>query len=227
MIILPTIGRPHNLHRFVESYNTTKATLPIHVIFDESDAHNYNSVETPAHWVRCSVPPTMRLGDIFNLIFKTYPSEDFYGMVADDVVPKTEGWDIKLRDTCIPYFISWGFDGIQNENLPVHPFIGGDLVRALGWWAAPGIKHWFVDNVWKNLTTALNNGVYLPEVKMIHRHFVNGKARMDQTYENQPSHIADQTRYIEFMESEFPNIIEKIKAQGDKLNACAPNPMCL
>ena len=212
MIVLPTKNRPKNLERFVHQYYITGATLPVYVVFDAADAWKYNGVKTPDHWKRISAPAGTPIGEIFNLIFKKYPNEDFYGMVADDVLPQTMIWDIVLRDSCLPDRISWGWDGLQNENLPVHPFIGGDLVRKLGWWAPPGIKHWFVDNAWKSLTLALNNGVYLPNIKMEHLHPVNGKAPTDRTYEEQPSHGADQAAYARFMQSEFPAAVARAQA---------------
>lgn len=214
MIILPTKGRPENLRRFVRCYNETCATLPIWVIFDACDAHRYNDVETPKHWKRACVPFQTPIGKIFNLVFEKYPNEPYYAMVADDVVPETAMWDTIMAELCQPDKIVWGCDDIQNDALPVHPFIGGDLVRALGWWAAPGLKHWFVDNVWKEITNHLQNGVYLPNVKMIHRHFINGRAPNDRTYQEQPDHAADQYHYNKFMRDEFPILIKRLKDVG-------------
>lgn len=218
MIVLPTMGRPASLTRFVEAYKRTSATLPIHVVMDAADAWRYNDVVTPDHWKRCSVPTGMRLGDIFNTVYRTFPDEFYYGMVADDVVPETPGWDVTLANACQPDKISWGCDGIQNEHLPVHPFIGGNLVRALGWWATPGIKHWFVDNVWKHLAVSLDCAAYLPNVIMRHLHPAAGTARSDRTYENQPSHGADQATYLAFMQNQFPSIVEKIKSNANTVS---------
>lgn len=211
MIILPTKDRPNGLKRFCHFYYLTKATLPIYVIFDEKDAYRYNSIKTPEHWKRISAPAGSTLGDIFSLVFKKYPDEPFYGMVADDVVPESMEWDTKLLEACMPDKIAWGRDTIQNERIPVHPFIGGDLVRKLGWWAAPGLSHWFVDNVWGDLAKSLGNGVYLPDVKMTHFHPVNGKAENDRTYSEQPNHAVDHYKYTEFMKKEFPALINRLK----------------
>ncbi len=211
MIILPTKGRPSNLRRFVRVYNETCGTLPIHVIFDANDAFRYNSVDTPEHWKRISVPAGTPLGGIFDLVFKKFPDEPYYGMVADDVVPETSGWDVIMAGLCQPDKIVWGCDDIQNEKLPVHPFIGGDLIRKLGWWAAPGLKHWFVDNVWKNIADSLDCGLYLPQVKMTHVHYINGRASIDRTYREQPSHLNDERTYLKFMAEQFPNVIERLK----------------
>jgi hypothetical protein len=201
--------RPDKLARFVQAYKQTDAILPIFVIFDANDAVNYNDIDTPAHWKRVTVPAGKRIGEIFNLVFRAYPQEDFYGMVADDVVPQTPHWDIALKENCLPDKISWGCDGIQNDKLPVHPFIGGDLLRKLGWWAAPGLKHWFVDNVWKHLADDLHCGIYLPNIKMTHLHPLNGTAAMDRTYQGQPSHVADEYAYYRFMQNGFAKAVQR------------------
>ncbi len=203
MIILPTKSRPESLKRFIRAYKDTCGTLPIWVIMDANDCYRYNSVEIPDNWRRLSVPSGTSLGGIFAKIFDKYPNEPYYAMVADDVVPETSGWDVIMAEMCQPDKIVWGFDDLQNEKLPVHPFIGGDLVRKLGWWAAPGLKHWFVDNVWKNLADALNCGVYMPQVRMIHNHYSNGTAQMDRTYQ-------EQRAYIKFMNEKFPEVIKSL-----------------
>ncbi len=211
MIILPTKGRPDSLRRFIRVYNETDARLPIHVIFDAADAYRYNDVQTPPHWKRVSVPAGTPLGGIFDMVFKKYPNEDFYAMVADDVLPETKGWDVILAGLCYPDKIAWGMDELQNEKLPVHPFIGGDLIRKLGWWSAPGLKHWYVDNVWKHLADTLNCGVYIQDVKMTHLHPVNGRAAIDRTYREQPDHQEDGRNYQKFMQNDFLRVIERVK----------------
>ncbi len=211
MLILPTMGRPHNLKRFVDTYLATEATIPIYIIFDAADAHNYVNVDVPKHFKRTSVPAGTRLGDIYRIIFHNFPNEAFYGVVADDLVPETPHWDVKLRDACLPNKIAWGFDGIQNERLPTHPFIGGELLRKLGWWAVPGVQHWFIDNVWKILADELKVGVYLPEVRMMHHHVMNQKAPLDHTYANQPDTNKDQAAYLHFMQYEMPAALARAR----------------
>ena len=214
MLILPTKGRPGNLRRFVHNYYVTGGTLPVWVVLDAADGSGYNDVKLPDHWKRISVPSGTPLGGIFDRIFKKYPNESYYGMIADDVVPQTMQWDTMMADLCQPDKIVWGMDGIQNEKLPVHPFIGGDLLRKIGWWAAPGLKHWFVDNVWKHIADSLNCGVYLHDVKMTHLHHINGNAAMDRTYREQPDHKADQRVYEKFMNEQFSGVIDRVKALG-------------
>ncbi len=206
------MGRPHNLKRFVEAYKATGATLPIHVMLDAADAINYKDVEVPPNFKRCSVPAGTRIGSMYQILYHNFPNEEYYGIIADDVVPETPGWDVILKDACLPNKISWGFDGIQNGRLPTHPFIGGELVKKLGWWAPPGIQHWFIDNVWKIIADELGVGVYLPEVRMMHHHPVNKKAEDDDTYKNQPDHQADLNATNYFVQNHLAAALQRARS---------------
>lgn len=227
MIILPTKGRPDNLVRFIGAYQKTYAILPVYVVLDASDSFRYDGITFPENWKRVTAPPGTPIGNIFNLVFEACPNEAYYGIMADDVIPETPHWDTLLRQACQPNKIAWGMDGIQNEAIPVHPFIGGELVRELGFLAAPGIRHWFVDNAWKSIAVALDAEMYLPDVKTSHHHYVNGKARLDRTYEEQPDHRADELAYLNFMKYQFDPIINTIKQGRIALDVTSPNPRIL
>ena len=203
MIILPTLRRPHLLKQFIQAYHKTEATLPICVVLDANDARNYDSVVLPAHWQKTIVPLGTKLDGIYIHLVQTVPDAPYYAMIGDDVRPESLHWDITMRDACLPDKIVWGWDSIQNEKLPTHPFIGGDLVRRLGWFAAPGMKQYFVDNVWKNLADKLGCGVYLPDVKMRHCHYLNGDRQRDRTDDEAPSMSNDERAYYHFMNNDF------------------------
>lgn len=210
MIILPTLRRPHLLKNFVSAYKQTDATLPIHVVLDSADT-SYAAVELPSHWKRITVPAGTKLGGIYPLIIKAFPDASFYAMIGDDVVPETMHWDIALKENCLPDKIAWGWDGIQNEKLPTHPFIGGELVRKLGWFAAPGMQQYFVDNIWKHLADVLDCAAYLPNVKMRHCHYTSGDRSRDRTDDEAPNMGNDQLAYTKFMRDDFQKVIEKVR----------------
>ena len=210
MIILPTLRRPHLLQKFIAAYKQTDGTLPIHVSIDAAD-DSYNGVQLPSHWKRVTVPAGTCLGGIYKLVTDAYPNCEFYAMIGDDVIPETMHWDIALKENCLPDKIAWGADSIQDDKLPTHPFIGGELVRKLGWFAAPPMKQFFVDNVWKHLADTLGCGVYLPDVKMKHCHYLNGERPRDRTDDCQPAMGDDQRLYHIFMQEDFPKIIERLR----------------
>lgn len=210
MIILPTMYRVDNFKRFVRAYKETGASLMVFVMLDIANASSYVDIEVPSSFRFIKVTSGTRIGQIFNRVFELYPKEDYYGVIADDVVPTTFRWDILLKEACGKNKIAWGFDGGYDEHLPRHPFIGGDLIRSIGYIAPPGVKHWYVDNAWRDIAQVLECGVYLPEIQMKHMHHTNGLARKDRTYEDQPDQRADEIAYNKWREKEYPELVKKL-----------------
>lgn len=212
MILLPTKGRPLSLKRFATHYELTGCTLPVLLLIDQNDAYQGTYDNVAHNFDDMTVPAGTPIGECFNLAFRQYPDEPFYGITADDVVPETPEWDVKLRDACLPDRVSWGDDGIQGENLPTHPFLGGDLVRRMGYIAPPGVKHWYADNFWKLLATVNGRGSYLPEVKTTHRHPLKGLAETDATYKNQPDHEEDRKAWALFLATGYQDLRRRLAA---------------
>ena len=103
--------------------------------------------------------------EAFNTMFINHPDYDFYFMANDDILFKTKNWDLKLANKGK---ISWGSDGIQNENLPCFPMIDGDIVRALGWLQMSTLNKYCGDVVWNVIGKQLDILNYCPEVKIEH-----------------------------------------------------------
>lgn len=121
MIILPSRGRPTALQRF---FDQGKPQVVGTVILDAGDSQKYDKVVYPDHW-RVIILQRQPICQIFNQIFEFFPDEPFYGLMGDDIVPETSGWDLKLKEAAGSKYIAWGDDGINQK--PTHPFIGGDL----------------------------------------------------------------------------------------------------
>lgn len=202
MILFPTRNRAWALTRFIEQYQLTGATLPVCVIVDEDNLGHYEEAwkEAPAGWILFPNKKIRDLNGAMNSAFEAFPNEPFYGMVADDVVPTTYAWDIKLSEACKPHYIVWGDDGIWGSHrgkpdLPTHPFIGGDLVRAWGWFSPPYTNRHCADFIWMDFAAALGVGKSMPEVIMEHMHWEAGKAKRDMTYALQPSRAEGHEAY--------------------------------
>lgn len=214
MMYLPTKGRPQNIARFVSAYKRTGSTLPVVLVINDDDVVNYESVKLPDNFRIETVTPPVYMGEIHNIMFTRYPNEPFYGLLADDIVPETLHWDVMLRDACMPDKIAWGFDGIQNDRLPTHPFLGGEFVRKLGYICPHGIKSWFGDNIWKAFADTLRIGRYLPNVRTRHYHFAVGLAEEDATYKSQANHEEDQRVCNNYMQNEFADACRRILGQA-------------
>lgn len=213
MIVLPTMGRPQLLERFIEAYWKTKAVLPVVVVLDAGDPARrwYGSLRYPETFIVKIAPAGMKIGPILNAMFDENKEEGYYGFMADDCVPETIGWDVKLAEACKPDKVAWGHDGLQNEALATHPFVGGDLIRALGFWQLPGAQHCFGDTVLTDLARVLGRAVYLSEVHTVHHHKWNGLAADDATYAAQPDFAADKAVYEKFRAEEFDGLVQRLR----------------
>lgn len=214
IIIMPTMGRPQNITRFIQAYADTQARTPIVMVLDDGDPKlkDYNAINYPLSFTRLMVPHGTTVPQCQNIAFELFPDKDYYGFIGDDCVPETRDWDWLLGNACQPNGIAWGDDGIQGEGLTTHPFIAGKLLRKIGYVAHPSFHHFFTDTVLLNIVRTLNCGVYLPNIKTTHYHHLNGKAEMDETYTSKGSLQRDFDNYNEFNRTEFPRLIERLRA---------------
>lgn len=191
-IILPTRARPDNIKRFLD---IGKPIEPVYLLLDDDDPKlkEYEQIEGVSFII--SHNEKKGIGYLMNKAFELMPNEPYYAIFADDCVPETPGWDIKLKNAC-KNGIAWGADGIQNDRLPTHCFIDGGIVRKLGFIAHPALKHCFIDDCWK-LVYDVIGGKYLPDIIITHHHYINGKAIKDETYANQPPLEEDQKVFAE------------------------------
>ena len=182
MWILPSRSRPHNLLRLIEAWAKTGATTPVLLCidFDDPILDQYKTIDIPSGW---SVSVGLRgpLSDIYNNAYARHPNEQWYGFIADDVVPITDGWDINLIDTAGSDGMAVPAGGETTGGCP-HFVLGGDLVRSMGWLSLPRLYRIYIDTVWADI--AKSRGVYreIQDVRLEHHHFSNGKALLDKTY---------------------------------------------
>lgn len=183
MWLLPTRGRPKSMPRFFEAWAKTEASTPGIVCLDEDDAPQYDGLQVPANW-RISVKPRFSsLGANTNAYFEANRTAPWYGLLADDAVPVTKHWDVKLIEAAGRDGVACCFDGINNgTGLGSSPCIGGDFVRRNGWIIYPGLQRIYGDNILFEIATKKGVLRYLPEVIVEHWHFSTGKSPMDETY---------------------------------------------
>lgn len=177
MWILPSRGRPQNVIRLIEAFNRTGATTPVWLRLDDDDPqpelHGGN-------WI-VNIGPRLLLSEIYAEAYRKYPDLPWYGVIADDVVPITPGWDRKLIEAAGNDGMAIPSGGETTGGYP-HFVLGGDLVRSIGWLALPGLDRLYIDTVWHDI--AEQHGVlrFLPDAILEHRHFSNRKALPDSTY---------------------------------------------
>ena len=182
MWILPSRLRPNNLLRLIDAWARTGASTPVELCLDLDDSclPQYDAMQIPSGW-NLSIGWHGPLSRLYNEVYRRCSHEPWYGFIADDVVPLTNGWDKKLIEAAGSDGMAVPSGGETTGGCP-HFVLGGDLVRSIGWLALPGLDRIYIDTVWLNIAEARGVLRRVPEVILDHRHFSNGKAFMDQTY---------------------------------------------
>ena len=188
ILILATRERVSWLWRFAKAYEITRATAKVIVGLDEDDPllANYKDLDLPRNFYRMVVEPHgAGACPVQNAIFDKFPDADVYGIMADDLIPVSMHWDKKLADAAGKRYLAYGPDGMHDERFATHPFLGGDLVRDFGFIAPAGLKHLYVDDFWWDRA---DDRIYVPDARLEHHHWANGKAEKDGVYRHDANH---------------------------------------
>ncbi len=212
---LPSRSRPDKLARFLDGYTATGATAPVRLRLDADDVDldAYHEIILPPSWLKVVRP---RLPGGANAahaeMFEQSPELDWYGLLADDVVPRTPGWDKALIDAAGKDRLAFADDGFQHGNLATHPVIGGDMIRAIGWLCCPAVGHNYADTCLHLIAQKSGREVYLPDVVVEHMHPLAGKGQQDATYRYAQDFVADTAKFYKWRGMSLRPIVEKLKA---------------
>lgn len=212
MWVLATRSRPANCERLIQAWQDTNASTPVLVRLDSCDPElkQVQNLPWPKNFEIC-VGPRLGLSRSINEVFEKYPNQSWYGMLADDLLPKTDQWDLALINACGSRSISYAND-CGSRDWPTHPCVGGDLVRDIGWFGFPPCRHYFTDTVWKYLGEQLNNIHRLDHVIVEHLHYSLGKSQHDLVYQQSNDHWrSDKQAYGQWCRTQGPALVERLK----------------
>lgn len=223
MWLLPSYNRPEKLARCLTSAAATKTTTPGLILIDEQDESRFSvPYGLPEGWV-VRVTKARAMADKVREVIDTLDST-WVGLLNDDFNFVTDHWDQKLiskldgknfvspndrqpdrRAFMLPVTATaWSMDLIKTVGFPIYP---------------DGMKHLFIDNLWRDLGLATGCWRLCANVIVEHHHVLWGKAQMDQTHEavyNKKAWDYDEAIYKHFMEHSFKETVEKIqKLQGN------------
>ena len=209
MIFLVTRGRPAGFKAFVQGCLYTKTTEPVVVRADRDDdsIREYGIDKMPGNW-RLIIGDRVGMLACLNELFELFPNEDAYGFAADDMVPRTYAWDRKLKEACKPWGVSYGDDlAPDGKILGTHPWIAGELPRAIGFFTLPNQYRMGVDAFYREVGWALDRYVFVPGVITEHMHHAWGKSEYDATYRGRLDNLGGHVDGY----AEFPEMIKRIK----------------
>lgn len=190
--LLATRGRPHLAQAVLDACEETGMTRRALLWVDET-VEQYQDMRLPKNW---KIKYWKRWGGIaaaMNWVFKNYPNATQYGWLADDSFPRTEGWDVVIEKSAGDWKLASGLDHYVSDNRQYMSMLrrgedfgapmcwGGELVRAVGWWALPGVKQAGIDTAWAAIVAPLGLHAYDPSVVCEHMNYRTGKRPKDET----------------------------------------------
>ena len=179
----------------------------VYVRLDYDDPEDYDEqLSMFSHWVTVIHGERIGFGPSLNELAKLAERDGYshLGMFGDDVVPKTQAWDVAWVEALGGRMgVAYGNDGLRDlhsPDLPTHYVVDTEVYRRLGYLSPPGIRHLFLDNVARDIGRYLDNFVFV-NVDIQHYHpWAVGEHVHDQTYEeggrNRRIRDADRKTYI-------------------------------
>jgi len=201
--ILPTHQRPERCQATLDACAATGMTTPGLVIIN-GDGKGYENLKLPPGWMKETAGRDERLNEVYRRIYAGNPDLDWYGFIADDILPRTEGWDVKLIRAAGKDRIASANDLWQAPNR-MHGAVvyGGNVLRKVGYWMPEGIVHMFGDDLWEHLGRQAGIWDCLLDVVTEHVHWMNGKAPKDESYSRSHALLeSDQKRFQFWMQNE-------------------------
>lgn len=231
VVVMPTRGRPEAASKTMQSFLDTAArvdtSLVIAVDSDDPTLMDYRFIgpRPVPYTVNMMTLQPYETGNLVKAtnsavdrIMRSAEPGDIIANIGDDHRFRTHGWDKIIRDALVKPGIAYGDDLFQRENLPTAPFISYEVIKALGYYAEPGLKHMYIDNVWKDIGRGIGNLVYLPEVVIEHVHpqapnRKNAAPWDDQylSYNNDQFKNEEQQAYLHWRTNYMSSEIERVK----------------
>lgn len=192
LIICPTYRRPEMCEDMLKSYKKTKAS-------DPSVPHGWSDMILGLSADDPCVKKYFELGKkygvsvvafnsnsttfIFNELQKMNPDYYCYHMTNDDVIYKTQGWDFVFIDVLLQQGggIVYGDDGFHGAGLCTLPCVSKNVIEAVGWLQYKALDKLFGDAVWMKIGNQVPCIYWHHEMKMEHKHWINGKREQDVT----------------------------------------------
>lgn len=178
MWIIPS-RRPHLVERV---FSKTAVTEPGIVVINSEMASEYSGVKLPKDWAFHEVSGCEFYRDKINRTFADFPNEKYYGIIGDDSVPETEGWDIFLGEQAGRLNIAFGTQVYIDRG--GGGAIGGDLIRALGWICLPVVQHFYSDDAIELIGKEFDCLKFFRGIRLAHHHFSVGRAPYDAVYKH-------------------------------------------
>lgn len=179
-VFIPTLHRRDMMESCLKSFRETAlGDVDLFLVIDDDD-DSYDGIDADRITVRHGTLVTA-INDAAMQLADKYPA---LMLAADDMEFQTPGWDLFMMGA-LEALGGTGYvypDDKRRYDVPEHPLITSDIVKTLGWFAEPGLGHFYVDNVWAELGKRLGLIRFCPQAVIEHKHYTLTGAQRDETY---------------------------------------------
>jgi len=196
-LIVPTRSRPGNVRRLLESVFETAdkcSNVSVYLGVDDDDPFREEidrEAAVFAFFVNIveihSEGKFQGVGKLWNLCAKEAP-DNILGLIGDDVVFRTKGWDTKVLAEYAPdrcpadnFKLVYGDDGGMHEKISTHPFIHRRYIDITGHYVREEFVTDYIDLWLYQMYFYFNRVTYLPDLVTEHMHPAWGKGEVDWT----------------------------------------------
>jgi hypothetical protein len=214
-VIVPSRGRPSAMAELLEEFQNTcsgDTRIICRVDDDDPELDGYRAA-VPYHLY---VGERIGLGASINEMALAWVDQaDVIGFMGDDHRPRTLHWDVRVMEHIErePLGVVYADDLLQGRGLATQVFMGSELVRRLGFFNPPGMRHMYIDNFWMLLGTNLGTLHFLEDVIIEHMHPLAGKAQWDKGYlsvNNEYQYAVDRRVLNEYLRDQFQNDLMRV-----------------
>ncbi len=187
MWLIPSLNRPHLLKNFFDGYKKTEGSTPGMVLVDKTDPKkdDYLKLEYPKGWTLV-LTNGVTMGDKVREVWHQIKDLDWVGLLNDDHIPRTQGWDKKV----LSLLTGSNIIGTNDGPTPDKPWKApgklcgatcwsGKVLRTVGYMFPEGLHHLFIDDVWEFLGGRAQNIQIMMDVCVEHNHAYIHKAEDD------------------------------------------------
>lgn len=234
--ILPTHRRPDNLKRFLKAAREIGTSTPGLIVVN---AGEYETSRAEYDALQLFILPNWRIvpveansyGDAIRAVWPKVKDLDWVGLVSDDLVPCTPGWDVKLISCLQGWNVVSSNDGWQaqtgdigRDRIHGAMCFSGDLLRAIGWMMAPKIRHIFHDDMLETLGRETACWQVKIDILVKHLHEALQGVRGPTMDPQSSLWKHDEAVFKEWLEKDKPATVERIKALMVSKNVIAMRP---
>jgi hypothetical protein len=112
-------------------------------------------------------------------------SGNVIALFGDDVVVETPGWNERMEEEFVwkdGIGVLYCCDDRHDKELCAHPFVGMQMIKALGYAAYEKFFHYFVDTWLHDISKRVERLKYVKDVVIKHLHCDREKAPLDDVY---------------------------------------------